>query len=147
MIKRILLVLAALVILAQFIRPPRVEPNSSDPSNDLITITGPPAAVEGILRSACYDCHSDQPRYPWYSNITPVNFWLQDHIDEAREELNFSQWGTYSAKRITRKIKEIDEEVSEGEMPLLSYTWLHAQARLTDVQRQELVAFFQALPH
>jgi hypothetical protein len=147
MIKRILVVLAALLILAQFIRPTRVEPNASDPSNDLITIAGPPAAVEGILRSACYDCHSDQPRYPWYHNITPVNFWLQDHIDEAREELNFSQWGTYSAKRITRKIKEIDEEVSEGEMPLPSYTWLHAEARLTDAQRKELIAFFEGLPH
>ncbi len=146
MTKRILLVLASLLVLAQFIRPSRIE-QVTDPGADLIAITKPSAEVEGILHLACYDCHSDRPRYPWYANITPVNFWLQDHIKDAREELNFSEWGTYSAKRIDKKLKEIKHQVSEGDMPLSSYTWMHADARLSDVQRKELVAFFEALHH
>ncbi len=144
MTKRIILILAAVFLLAQFIRPSR-SAATSDPAADVIAIGRPSPAVEGILRSACYDCHSDHARYPWYANITPVNWWLQDHMNDAREELNFSQWGTYSAKRIARKIKEIDEEVSEGEMPLPSYTWMHADARLSDAQRTELIAFFETL--
>jgi hypothetical protein len=145
MIKRILLVLAALLVLAQFIRPSHAEP-PSDPAADVIAIGKPSPEVEGILRTACYDCHSNRPRFPWYNNITPVNFWLKSHINDAREELNFSEWGTYSAKRIDKKIKEIKHEVSEGDMPLPSYTWMHADARLTDAQQKELVAFFEALP-
>jgi hypothetical protein len=145
MLKRILMILTVLLVIGQFIRPSRTS-EPVDPAADLIAVTKPSAEVEHLLRMGCYDCHSDQPRYPWYHNITPVNFWLQDHIKDAREELNFSAWGTYSAKRIDKKIKEIEHEVSEGDMPLPSYTWMHADARLTDAQRKELIAFFEALP-
>ncbi len=106
-----------------------------------------PPDVKSILAKACYDCHSSTTTYPWYSYVTPVNFWQQDHINEAREELNFSDWGNYSAKRIDKKLKEIKHEISEGDMPLPSYTWMHSDAQLSDAQRKDLVGFFEALPH
>jgi hypothetical protein len=142
MIKRILYILLAVVLVAQFIRPGRTaEP--VDPAGDLIAVTHPSAEVEGILRTACYDCHSGQPRYPWYVNITPVNWWLQSHINEGREHFNASAWGTVDAEKRAHWAEEVIEMVQEGEMPLDSYTWTHADARLTDAQRQQLVAFFQ----
>ena len=132
--------------LMQLVQPDR-SPPASDPAQHLEQVMAVPANVKIILAEGCYDCHSSNSNYPWYSYITPVNFWQQDHISDAREELNFSDWGTYSAKRIDKKLKEIKQEVSEGEMPLPSYTWIHADARLSDAQRKELVAFFEGLPH
>jgi hypothetical protein len=142
MIKRILYILIAVVIVAQFIRPGRTaEP--VDPAGDLIAVTQPSAEVEQMLRTACYDCHSGQPRYPWYVNITPVNWWLQDHINEGREHFNASAWGTVAADKRAHWAEEAIEMIQAGEMPLDSYTWTHGDARLTDTQRQQLVAFFQ----
>ena len=142
MLKRILKILVLLLIVSQFIRPSRTaEP--LDPATDLIAVTKPSAEVEHLMRVSCYDCHSGQPRYPWYMNITPVNWWLQGHINEAREHFDVSIWGSVSAGKRAHWAEEVIEMVKEGEMPLNSYTWTHADARLTTEQRQLLTAFFQ----
>jgi hypothetical protein len=142
--KRYLLILSGLFLLAQAIRPTRtVEP--IDPAADLIAVTHPSVEVEGILRTACYDCHSGQPRYPWYVNITPVNWWLQGHINEGREHFDVSAWGRITEKKRSHWAEEAMEMVQEGEMPLNSYTWTHADARLSEAQRAQLVAFFKPL--
>lgn len=140
--KRVLFYLAGILVLAQAIRPSRTaEP--IDPSADLISVSRPSSEVEGILRMACYDCHSGQPRYPWYVNVTPVNWWLQGHINEGREHFDVSAWGRVSAEKRAHWAEEAMEMIEEGEMPLNSYTWTHREARLTDDQRQQLAAFFQ----
>ena len=142
MLKRILKILVLLLIVGQFIRPSRTaEP--MDPAADLIAVTKPSAEVEHLLRVGCYDCHSGQPRYPWYMNITPVNWWLQGHINEAREHFDASAWGTISDKERAHWAEEAVEMVQDGEMPLNSYTWTHGDARLTQDQRNVLIAFFQ----
>lgn len=142
MIERILKILLLVLVLGQLIRPSRtVEP--VDPAADLIAVTKPDAEVEHLLRVACYDCHSGQPRYPWYANITPVNWWLQYHIDEARGHFDVSVWGAIPADKRAHWAEEAIEMVKEGEMPLDSYTWTHDDARLTDEQRARLTAFFQ----
>lgn len=142
--RRILLLLLVLLIVGQFIRPDTSLP-SNDPSQDLMVQTQPGAEVADLLRAACYDCHSNETKYPWYVNITPVNWWLQHHVNEGREEFNMSEWGGHRAKWQRHKAEEAMELVKEGEMPLDSYTWGHPEARLKAGQRAVLTTYFSEL--
>lgn len=113
--------------------------------NDFIAIEKPNEKVELMLKTICYDCHSDQINYPWYSNIAVVSWWLQDHIEEGREHLNFSEWGIYPTDKKEHKAEEAWEETEEGEMPLESYTFIHGDADLSDEQRAILVQYFKGI--
>ncbi len=101
--------------------------------------TQPGAQVEQILKTTCYDCHSSHTIYPWYNNIAPVSYWLDHHIEEGKEHLDFSDWENYSDKKKDHKLEELIEEVEEDEMPLKEYTWTHAEARLTADQKKALM--------
>ena len=103
--------------------------------------TNPPENVRKILSESCFDCHSNSTKYPWYDNITPVNYWLNDHVKDGKKHLNFSDWSTYSLKKKEHKMDELYEEVEKGEMPLNSYTWTHSEANLTQEQISEMVAW------
>ena len=132
-IKPVLLALLALLLLAQLIRP--AKNLSNDQSGHISKAFPVPDSVEAILKVACYDCHSNFTRYPWYAEIQPVAFWLADHVEEGKGELNFS---AFTARRIAvqnHKLEEIIENVREGEMPLSSYTWVHRDAILSDQQK------------
>ena len=136
--KRKLLLLAVIILVGiQFIP---VEENKSDTfsKNDFINTTNPPEDIGKMLKSSCYDCHSNNTKYPWYDKIAPVSWWVSGHIDHAKEELNFSEWDTYTAKKKKHKLEEIVEETGEGEMPLNSYLWMHGEAKLTDEQVKQL---------
>lgn len=145
MAKRILLVIAVLFIAIQFIRPRRNTDPRPPGKDDFIVHYQPPPAVARTLQNACYDCHSNNTRYPWYAQIQPTAWWLKGHIDEGKEELNFSEFGTYSAKDKGQKLNSISDEVFNRKMPLRSYTWLHADARLSDAQISELSEWVDAL--
>lgn len=136
-LKKLLIVLLIVFIVIQFFRP---EKNLSDtiPATDFIAMTNPSPAIETTLRSACYDCHSNNTNYPWYNEIAPVSFMIAEHIKDGKKHLNFSEWGTYSAKKKAHKLEELVEEVEEGHMPESSYTWMHADANLTKEQVAEL---------
>lgn len=112
---------------------------------DFIQIKQPPENIENLLRTACYDCHSHETKYPWYTSVAPISWWIRHHIDEGREHLNFSTWAQYDADRQDHKLEECEEEVREGEMPLDSYTWVHGEAQLTDQQRQVLADWFKSI--
>jgi len=142
--KKIGLILLGVFVVMQFFRITKTNVPVVA-SNDFIEITNPSPEVKEILKSACYDCHSNESRYPWYSEVAPVSWWLQHHIDEGKEHLNFSIWGTYSEKRADHKLEECAEEVEEGEMPLNSYTWTHSDARLTAEQKELMEDFFNSL--
>lgn len=129
-IKIILISLAVILIAAQFVRPDLSNPPITD-SERLEAATEVPTPVGAIFERSCRDCHSNATNYPWYSQISPVSWWLKDHIDEGRKEMNFSVWNTYNAKRKDRKLEEICEKVTAGEMPLPSYTWGHWDASLS----------------
>jgi hypothetical protein len=129
---------------AQAVQPDRASAES-DPSADLIASTSPSPEVTVLLKSACYDCHSNTTAYPWYSRITPVNFWLQHHVNEAREEFNMSEWANMTTKRRDHKIKDAMELVKNEAMPLDSYTWMHEEARLSQEQRVLLTSYFSGL--
>ena len=100
-------------------------------------IDAPPQVME-LLRRSCYDCHSNETVWPWYSYIAPASWLLADDVAEGRAELNFSEWSGYDDKRKLKKFKEIREEVGEGEMPQWYYILLHPDAALTDEDKQAL---------
>lgn len=141
--KIILIGVLALVIVLQFFRIDKVNPKVVL-SNDFIEISQPEQKIQKILRTSCYDCHSNETNYPWYSSVAPISWWLADHIEEAREHLNFSEWGNYNEKKQKHKLHECYEEVEEGEMPLESYTWTHSEANLTNEEREYLENWFKS---
>jgi len=97
-----------------------------------------PPAVTAVLRASCYDCHSHETRWPWYSRVAPISWLVAHDVEDARERLNFSLWGSYEAKRQQRLAEEIWEEVEEGEMPLPIYLVAHPDARLSPGDREVL---------
>ncbi|MDI1335187.1 MAG: heme-binding domain-containing protein [Lacunisphaera sp.] len=122
--------LAGLFLLAQLVRPAKNDATGPGP-NDMAKRFQVPVAVGQVLARACYDCHSNRTAYPWYAEVQPVAWWIGRHVSEGKRHLDFTQFAAYSDKRVAEKLKEIREEVTAGEMPLASYTWLHPQAKLT----------------
>lgn len=135
-IKNILLFLLVVLVIIQFIHPPK---NIADPStlmaNDISKVYVVPDSIHQILKTSCYDCHSNNTVYPWYSKIQPVAWWLNDHIEEGKKEINFSEFATYRIGRQYKKLDEIIKQVKEDEMPLSSYTLIHKNAILTQNQK------------
>jgi len=142
MLKKIGLALFAIFVIIQFFRIDKTNPEIIA-ENDFLYAVGAPEEVTQIIKTSCYDCHSNTTQYPWYSNVAPVSWWLKDHINEAREELNFSEWETFEHKRKLKKLKEAVEELEEKEMPLTSYTITHGDAKLSDQQRELLINWFK----
>ena len=138
--KKVLLLLVVALIVIQFFRPEKNIHPQPQPAN-IASVYPVPANVDSILVKACNDCHSNNTRYPWYNNIQPVAWWLNHHVDEGKEELNFDEFATYAAARKYDKIKETKKEVDEGETPIYSYTLVHAEARLTDAEKQALTSW------
>jgi hypothetical protein len=93
-----------------------------------------PPDVSMVLNRSCSDCHSNQTVYPWYTRIQPVGWFMKDHIDEGRRELNLSVFNTYNSRKKGKKLEEICEQVTKGEMPLPSYLWIHGDAVLKDTE-------------
>jgi hypothetical protein len=141
-IRPLLYGLLALLALAQFYRPARNTSNNQ--TNHVSTKYPVPADVASILKVACNDCHSNQTRYPWYANVQPVASWLANHVNEGKRELNLSEFTQRKIAVQNHKFEEIIEMIKEGEMPLGSYTWTHADARLSEPQKQVLVAWAQS---
>lgn len=97
-----------------------------------------PPHIQSILKRACYDCHSHETVWPWYSQIAPASWLVAWDVKEGREELNFSMWNQYTGKKKDKKLKEIAEEVDEREMPPWFYLPLHPEARLSSDDRQQV---------
>ena len=95
--------------------------------------------TRSLAQRACYDCHSNETTWPYYSHIAPVSWFLSDHVHEGRRHLNFSQWN-YPRDKEIKKVRAMIKQIREGDMPLDSYTWMHPAARLTDAEKQELIA-------
>lgn len=136
--KKIFIVLLAVIILIQFIRPERNMGSSLSPS-DITHATSVPQEVQTILTKSCFDCHSDHTEYPWYTNIQPVGWFLAGHVTDGKKEINFSQFNTYSIRRKIKKYHEIEDEIQEGEMPLDSYLWIHGDAVLNPTQKKLVI--------
>ena len=140
--KKILVGLVLLFIIAQSFSPKK---NQSDlvSKEAFFVQSNAPKEVQKILNQACFDCHSDQTSYPWYNSITPINYWLNSHVNEGKKHFDISKWSIYSVKRKAHKLEELIEEVQEGKMPLTSYTWTHKEADLSADQIEALVDWAQ----
>ncbi len=135
--KIFLYVLAGLFLLLQIY--PMERPEVTDINiDDLLKNVDVPENVASMLKSACYDCHSNESTYPWYANIAPVKWWIYDHINEGREDLNFSVWNTLSKADQAEALDDIATAVMEGEMPLKPYPVTHPKAKLSEADRQSI---------
>ena len=125
--------LGLLVVLAgmQLFRPDRTNPPVTAAQTVQATASVP-ADVDAVLKRACYDCHSSETRWPWYSAVVPMAWGVTDHVTEGRAEMNFSEWGTYPARKRAALLEKMCDEVREGRMPLKQYLWLHRDAALSE---------------
>ena len=110
---------------------------------DFITITQSNIEIAQMLKDACYDCHSHESKYPWYSDVAPVSWWVKGHINEGIKHLNFSEWGKYKTEEANHKLEEGAEKVEKKEMPITPYLITHSEARITEEQRAALATFFK----
>ncbi len=129
-------ILLAILIIIQFIRPSKNL--SGNNSNDITTKYIVPENLMHTFKTACYDCHSNHSEYPWYWNIQPVAWFMNNHIQDGKMQLNFSEFETYAIRRQYKSLDEIANEVKSGDMPLTSYTLIHTDARLSNEQRLDI---------
>ncbi len=136
-IKIIVLVLFIVAIAIQFIQP---APNKSGQvlETDITKMAKVPKSIQATLKTACYDCHSNNTEYPWYSKIQPGSWWMASHIKKGKEELNFSEFGSYSNRRQQSKLKSIISRIEDDTMPLPSYLFIHKNAILSDGDKANL---------
>ncbi len=127
----ILIILSSIFIIIQF-----VPVNRSNPA--VTADLNAPVEIKEIVKNSCYDCHSNETNWPWYSYIAPASWLVTHDVEEGRRHLNFSEWGNLNDKDKQKVLDEMWEEVEQGEMPLKIYTLLHSQAKLTDDQLKSL---------
>lgn len=129
---RVALILLVVIFIAiQFI-PSGLPENKPDDSNSIVHGNLLTSNVAGLLKTSCFDCHSNQTNFPWYAKLAPSSWYLADHINDGKSQLNFSEWEKYSRREKVGLLDEIKEVVESGEMPLKSYLLLHRDAKLDD---------------
>lgn len=142
--KKILIGLLVVLVVIQFIRPSRNN-GSLETGKDISQLGPVPENVMNSLKTSCYDCHSNKTVYPWYANIQPVAWWLNNHIVEGKDELNFSEFTPYSPRRQYHKLEEVAEVLQENEMPLTSYTLIHRNAILSEEQKAAMTQWAESI--
>ena len=139
--KKIALVVVVVILIGmQFISQPKNE-STEILATDITKVTDVSENVLMLLKTTCYDCHSNNTDYPWYSNIQPVAWWLNDHVKDGKKHLNFSEFGSYTTEKAKKKLSEIAKEIEEDEMPLTSYTLIHRNAKLDEIQKKMIVVW------
>jgi len=137
-LKWIFAALVAVFALLQLANPPRTNPPVA-PGHDLMATNAPPPEIAALLHTACYNCHSHETQWPWYSHIAPVSWLVAGDVTRGRERLNFSEWPRAWPERAAKRLERISEEVDYKDMPPAKYTLMHPEARLTAGQRQQLI--------
>jgi hypothetical protein len=140
--KRILFVSGILFIAIQFISPVHNQ-SKQVMATDISRVILVPDGVLALLKNACYDCHSNNTDYPWYSNIQPVGWLMAYHIKQAKSQLNFSDFGSYQQRRQLSKLDGIANSIKDDIMPLKSYKIMHKSAKLSEVEKSVLIKWAQ----
>lgn len=143
LLKWIGFILLILLVGLQF-KSTRSNQSKTVPSTDFVKVYYAPEDVRSILSVSCYNCHSNNTNYPWYSWVQPVGWFLENHINKGKSELNFSEFGDYSTRKQKSKIKSMISQVEDGEMPLASYTFIHRDARLSQDDKNRLVNYLKS---
>lgn len=142
--KRLLFLLLIVFVVIQFFRPTKNKAEGMS-KNDITTLYAVPEDVHSILKTSCYDCHSNNTVYPWYAEVQPVAWWLNNHIEDGKKDLNFSEFASYRIRRQYKKLEEINDLVKKDDMPLDSYLWIHKDAKLNDQQKLTLATWVNAV--
>jgi len=142
-LKRAVIAAIAPLAVIQVIRPGRTNP-AVDESRTIQVRTQMPADVAAILDPSRKDCHSHETRWPWYSQIAPVSWYVAYDVNKGRKEFSLSDWARCGARRTARKLKEICEQLEKGEMPPWDYSMVHPSARLSDSDKRVLCDWAKA---
>jgi len=137
-LKWIFAALVAVFALLQLTNPPRTNPPVAS-GHDLMATNAPPPEIAVLLHTACYNCHSHETEWPWYSRVAPVSWLVANDVTRGRERLDFSEWPRELPERAAKRLERISEEVDYKDMPPAKYTLLHPEARLTADQRRQLM--------
>jgi heme-binding protein len=129
--------LLLLLGLSQLARPSRTNP-PVDPRKTLATTEHPPAPVAALLDRSCGDCHTNSTKWPWYTEVAPISWWIVDHVNEGRRRASFSDWADYDESRRLKELNEVCKRVERRNMPLESYLLVHRDAQLSDQERQAI---------
>ncbi len=143
-IKILLLILFVIFIAVQFVQPAR-NSNGQVLQTDITKLYAVSSNVQGILKTACYDCHSNNTNYPWYSDIQPGAWLMASHINEGKAMLNFSKFGDLSIRKQQSKLMGIINQIKDDEMPIASYTLIHKNAKLSESDKQVVINWASAL--
>lgn len=114
-------------------------------STDFISVLHPPEKIADMIRTSCYDCHSNHTEYPWYSYIQPFGWVLERHIQNGKGQLNFSEFGQYSVRMQKNKLKSMVNQIEDNKMPLSSYAYLHKSAKINHDDRNALYVYIDSL--
>jgi len=142
-IKKIFFIGLIIFLLIQLYQPARNQSFKQDDSINFTSMYKVPKNVETILRTSCYDCHSNTTHYPMYSYIQPTRFFMESHIKEGKENLNFNEFGNYSSRKQNNKLDRIVKQIKSNDMPLRSYTLIHRDAILSNSQKQKVINWIQ----
>ena len=144
-IKKIAIIVFIIFLLMQCYQPARNIGYEQYFSANFTEMYKVPKNIESTLRASCYDCHSDNTNYPWYSYVQPIRFFMDGHINEGRKKLNFNEFGNYSKRKQRSKLEAISKQIKSDEMPLSSYTLIHRNAILTVNQKEEIINWLNTL--
>ncbi len=142
-LKWLVIVVACLFIIIQLRRPARTNP-PVDQSQTIEAHAQMTPQVASIFARSCNDCHSNKTVWPWYTNVAPVSWFVIDHVNEGRSNLNLSEWGRYDQRRQGKKLEQMCDEVKDGAMPLSSYTPLHPGSKLSPDDVKTLCDWIEA---
>jgi len=143
-LKYLLWIVVVIFIAIQFVPIDRENP-IGDANSDLLMQTQASQEVQSIMRNACYDCHSNETVWPWYSNIAPVSFVIANHIEEGRDHLNFSDWASYDKEDQSYILKNMKKEIDKNAMPLKGYVKMHANAEMTNERKALIFAWIDSV--
>ena len=143
-VKIIALILLVGFVGIQFV-PTDLNQSNTVPKTDFVLVNNTPENISTLLQESCYDCHSNNTQYPWYNKVQPVAWFLEDHIDEGKAELNFNEWDAYSNRRKKSKLKSITSQINDNEMPLASYTLIHKGAKLSKSEKALIIDYMKNL--
>ncbi len=145
-VKIISLILLVGFVGIQFV-PTDLNQSNTVPKTDFVLVNNTPENISALLQESCYDCHSNNTQYPWYNRVQPIAWFLEDHIDEGKTELNFNEWDAYSNRRKKSKLKSITSQINDNEMPLTSYTLIHKDSKLSKSEKALIVDYMKNLKY
>jgi len=141
MLKNIFIFSVLIIFIAiQFARP-RHNISLEIPRNDFLVVTNASDDIITLMKSSCYDCHSNNTDYPWYGEIAPISWWISYQIDKGKHDLNFSEWGAFSKNKRLHNLNKMIEIMEEKTMPVESYIQTHPKAKLSQEQNDQLIAW------